>query len=228
MELFVKFESKFKELTEVSLPQFTGTRVMMMPILIGDLSSVPSQLDHYGSTLQQLFGLSDPKHYGKVGYITIDEKVVQAGSTHRRSGLHVDGVFNGSCGGWGGGGGSWGSKGNGMITVSSVAGCKAYQQELEGEFGKDGEADSFKSQLKEECATIFKPYVAYWVDGLCVHESLSMPENTARQFVRLSMPSKGPWFIGYTENPLGVLPTGEILDSRPYMSELKPGSNVVS
>jgi hypothetical protein len=46
-----------------------------------------------------------------------------------------------------------------------------------------------------------------------------MPMKTAtkRQFVRLSLPSDGPWFEGYTENPLGIKPPVEILPRREFM-----------
>jgi len=99
-----KFKSDFKKVGEVNLPEFTGTRVMMMPIVIGDLNSVPEDLHHYNDFLAELFDIPEAnQHKGKVGYITIDEKSVEPGNSHRREGLHVDGVFQGSCGGWGGG-----------------------------------------------------------------------------------------------------------------------------
>lgn len=211
----LKFESKFKELEKVILPPFSNTRVMMMPLILGDLNSIPESLAHYKSTLSELFHLMDQNHKGKIGYLTIDEKFIKKGDTHRRSGLHVDGVFNDSCGGWGGGGG-WGSVGNGMITVASEQGCKAYNQALEGVIGEDGECDLLKDKLKEENATIFKKNTAYWVDGLCVHESIQQEKDVNRTFLRLSMPSKAPWFKGYTKNPLGIKPTGKILDMREY------------
>lgn len=65
---------------------------------------------------------------------------------------------------------------------------------------------------------MFKPNVVYWVDGLCVHESVPMVRDCDRQFSRLSMPSDAPWFEGYTVNPLGVMPSGEILPARKYMA----------
>jgi len=210
------FESKFNELNKVTLPEFSGTRVMMMPLILGDLSSIPESLNHYKETFKELFSIMDKKHNGKVGYVTIDEKEVLEGKTHRREGLHVDGVFNDSCGSWGGGG--WGSVGNGMITVSSVEGCRAYNQKFNGEIGKDGECDKLASQCKEENYTVFKSNTAYWVDGLCVHESIPVLENTKRIFLRLSMPSNAPWFEGYTKNPLGIEPTGKILSKREFQN----------
>lgn len=214
----MKFESRLEYVGGLTLPKFTGIRVMMMPIILGDLSSIPNTLGRYRKTLRLLFGRACD-HLGKVGYITIDEKLVKAGQTHRRAGLHVDGVYNGSVGAWGGdGGGGWGAPGTGMLTVSNIAGCKAYKQTFQGMPGPDGECDHLKAQCDETKAVIFKPGHIYWVDGLCVHESMPMTQDVERQFVRLSMPSTAPWFQGYTENPLGVKPTGPILAPRKYMA----------
>ena len=214
----MKFESIFNHVGEIELPPFSGTRVMMMPLIIGDPNSIPETLSHYVKCLSGLFALSDSKHKGQVGYFTIDEKYVSKGSTHRRAGLHVDGIYNGSCGSWGGGGG-WGSVGNGMLTVSSIPGCKAYRQSFDGHLGMDGECDMIQHQCDENKSVIFGSNQVYWVDGLCVHESLPLQEDTKRQFVRLSMPSKAPWFEGYTENILGIKPSGPILAPRKFMGE---------
>lgn len=209
----MSFQSCFERLDTVALPGFTGTRVMMMPVLLGDLSSIPEQLKHYRQALASLFSFR-PQHAGQVGYLTIDEKRVEPSRTHRRAGLHVDGVYQGRWGPWGGGGG-WGSAGNGMITVASHVGCRAYHQTVDGLPGWEGECDHLADQLRD--GTDFEAGRAYWVDGLCVHESLPQPVAVDRQFVRLSMPSTAPWFEGYTENPLGVKPTGPILPRRDFM-----------
>ncbi len=209
------FRSNFKLEGTVELPAFSNTRVMMMPLIIGEPNSIPDFLNHYVNCLVKLFNFALPSHKDQIGYITIDEKTVEAGKTHRRPGLHVDGVYNGNVGSWGGGG--WGAVGSGMLTVSNIEGCKAYKQWFNGTIGNDGECDSMVDQLKESGAEIFKPNHVYWLCGLCVHESLPMKETADRQFVRLSLPSCAPWFEGYTENPLGIRPSGQILKRRSYM-----------
>lgn len=208
------FDSVFERVAEVQLPKFSGVRVMMLPVIIGDVNSLPDFVSGYRTCFEQMCAHAQ-EHNGKVGYLTIDEKVVEPKSTHRRGGAHVDGVYNGGAGGWGGGGGgSWGSHGNGMLTVSSPAGCRAWNQFFEGWPGMEGEAEHLLGQAKDENCTLFEPNVLYWVDGLCVHESVPFTEATQRQFVRLSLPNEGPWFEGYTVNPLGVMPTGPILPAR--------------
>ena len=64
------FNSAFKEVGEVCLPAFSGTRVMMMPLVIGDLGSVPDRLRHWGAALRSLFDMS-AQHQGKVGVLCL-------------------------------------------------------------------------------------------------------------------------------------------------------------
>jgi hypothetical protein len=217
------FQSCFTPLDKIPLPAFGDDRIMMMPLTIGDMSSVPASMDRWKDTLQAMFDVR-PQHAGKTGYITIDEKRVVPGASHRRGGLHVDGIYHGSAGAWGGGpdspngpGGSWGSAGNGMLTVSSHAMCRAWNGVFEGWPGDEGECDHLESKIATDAGTLFEPGRLYWVDGLCVHESIPAETTVDRQFVRLSLPNTGPWFEGYTVNPLGVLPTGPILGPREFM-----------
>lgn len=207
-----KFISKFKHLGKIELPEFKGTRIMMMPIILGDIESIPDFLGDWNKAIANLFEMANCKE--GIGYLTIDEKRVEPAKTHRREGKHVDGVFQGSYGGWGGGGG-WGSVGNGMLTVASHPGCRAWAGEFVGRPGWEGECDHLTDQCDE--GTLFGASEVYWVDGLCVHESVPQTRAVDRQFVRLSMPSDAPWFDGYTVNPLGVKPTGRILPRRPFM-----------
>lgn len=212
-----RFNSVSRKVGETNFPRFSGIRVMMMPIVIGDPKSIPSHLSPYSRLLLDLFE-KDQAHAGRVGYLTIDEKIVQAGKTHRRAGLHVDGIFRQRGGGWGGGGGGgWGAIGTGMLTVSSVVGCRAWNQEFEGLPGPEGECHHLADQARPEAEVLFGAGEIHWVDGLCVHESIPMAQDTERAFVRLSNPSTAPWFEGYTENPLGILPTGPILPRRAFM-----------
>lgn len=198
--------------TGVDFPEFSGTRIMMMPVIIGSLDGVP---DNYAGLVNELFSMSENRFHGDIGYLTIDEKELKASETLRRAGLHVDGYYHGRCGAWGGGGG-WGSVGNGMLTVSSTPHCKAYLGMIDGEPESEGECDHL--DLTGIQGEIFEANQVYWVDGACVHESMPVKEDTKRQFVRLSMPNNGPWFEGYTENPTGIKPSAEIFGRRKFMN----------
>lgn len=84
-------------------PLGTRVRIMMMPVRLEDPSTLP--LREWRPTLARLV-LASPIRQG-VGYLTIDEALVPADETHRRPGLHVDGIGpDGRAAAWGGGGGS--------------------------------------------------------------------------------------------------------------------------
>jgi len=150
-----------------------------------------------------LYDMTESRHIGQVGYLTIDEKRLKVGDTLRRAGPHVDGWYKGGCGAWGSGpgrpGGSWGSAGNGMLVASNTDHCRFYPGLVLSEIGDEGDINPY--DLEKNYYVDSEPGAVYWVDGLCVHESMPVLEDVDRQFIRLSMPSSGPWFEGYTKKP---------------------------
>jgi len=214
-----KLISTFKKMWHwepVEFPEFSGERIMMMPVILGRLSGVPEQ---YKDVVSLLYQMVELRHLGEIGYLTIDERSLKKGETLRREGKHVDGYYHGQCGAWGGGsgeGGSWGSVGNGMLVVSSTPHCKAYLGIIDGKPLDEGECDHLTMPNE---GLVFDAGAVYWVDGACVHESLPVEADTKRQFLRLSLPNNGPWFEGYTENPSGIAPAGKILPKRKFMKE---------
>ena len=210
--------SSYLALGEITFPAFTGLRIMMLPIIIGDPSSLPLAYQDWTSAFRRLSSFAT-RYIGQVGYLTIDEAHVTAGATHRRPGLHVDGWYRGEAGGWGGGGGGWAGGdsvggGTGMIVACSRDGARLWSGTFEGQPEPSGECERLRSQLGPEWE--MPPGVAYWCSPLCVHEAVPARESGPRVFVRLSLPSKAPWFHGYTKNPQ-VKPTGPLLPSRAEM-----------
>lgn len=251
------FRSKVQRVGSIRrFPEFKGMRVMMMPIDFKDfyyetedaddptVVRLPDFMKPYQPIITELVHLSGIYH--GIGFITIDEKILKMGESHRRPGLHVDGVYRKgmgeSAGSWGGGGGggSWGGgapiprpggawgggggggvwSGRGMLLVSSYSGCRAWDQVFAGRPGDEGECEHLRNQLCDECVVDLIPHTVYWLNPLCVHESLPMNAiSTQRQLVRLSFPSVAPWFEGYTENPCGIKPAGPILPARTEFME---------
>ncbi len=223
-----EYKSQFKKLTTVFLPKFSDTRVLMMPFLMEDISSLPNDLSHYQRTVEELVAIS-PEKTG-VAYLTIDEKSVKKYETHRLRGLHVDGVGADdrtdlgiwarhslkhyiACY-WSESKAKWyqGAAGiGGMITVSNPAGCRAWNKSFEGGIRYNGDCEHLRKEyFPESESTVFEANSAYWCNAACVHESLYFEKDTERTFVRLSMPSDAPWYVGYTKNPKGTEPTGPV------------------
>ncbi len=208
MESFNSMYRKVYNYSPITFPEFTGTRIMMMPVRLGSFYGIPA---NYRSLVYRLYQAMEHRFKDQIGYLTIDEQDLEPNQTLRRGGLHVDGYYHGRSGAWGGGGG-WGSVGNGMLTVSNTAHCHAYLGVIQGSPKDEGECDHLTMPNDGE---LFAANEIYWVDGACVHESVPVKEQTKRQFVRLSMPNNGPWFEGYTKNPhTDIKPTGPILPRR--------------
>lgn len=199
-------------------PAFSGTRVMMMPFHAHDIDgSLPDYLDAYKPLLRAMIQRA-PAHVvfpeDATAYLTIDEMALEPGKIQRKSGLHVDGMYQGElAGAWGGGGGGWGSCGNGMLLVSNTDGlCTMWTGEFSGVPVGDGDCEHLRDQLPGMEAYELQAGDVIWADGLMVHESHAAKSAVNRQFVRVSLPNNAPWFVGYTENPLGIVPCGPVLD----------------
>ena len=204
----------------IRLPKPIGTRVIMMPFFIHDLSTIPVNLTKYLPTIVAMLKLA-PNHIEAYkdtpAYLTIDERFVQAGTIQRNPGLHVDGMYQGTFAGpWSHTDpGSWGSVGNGMLIVSNVSQSVAvYTGDFSGSPINDGDCEHLRGQLVGKKMILPKAGEVIWADGLNVHESLPMIASGVRQFIRISMPNDGVWFEDYTHNPLGVKPKGKILPAR--------------
>lgn len=227
------YKSQFKKLKSITLPEFTGIRVLMLPILLEDIDTLPDDLVNYKETVQELIDLS-PERIG-VGYLTIDEKLVKQNTSHRLKGLHVDGVGTDGrtdIGPWARVGLKYACETHwdktnlhwydnaagigGMLTVSNPSGCRAWNKEFDGSIKTDGDCEHLRNQFLLEESVVFEPNMVYWCNATCVHESLPMLEDTQRTFVRLSMPSNAPWHKGYTRNPKGIQPSGHITNMREF------------
>lgn len=214
------FTSHLEDFGPVDLPPFTGVRVMMQPFDLARVVETLPNLPQWVRAVEQMRDLTGVR--GGVAYLTIDEAEVAAGDTHRRPGLHVDGVGpDGKPGAWGGGGGSWSACG--MVLVASHVGCRAWRGAVDGEPGADGCCAHLADLLRPEDAVELAPSRAWACGPLTVHESIPMARATRRQVARLSLPSSAPWFEGYTPSPVGVRPTGPILPRRPGM-EYRPSA----
>jgi hypothetical protein len=200
------FQSKVEEGIAVRFPKFRGIRVMMMPFLVEDpIGTLPENLYHYATMTRDILNYGADRG---VGYITIDESLVKTGETHRRPGLHVDGIGpDGRAAPYGGGGGY---AARGMYLAASVKGCRGWNKVFKGWPGLNGDCAHLSDQCRPEDAIPFEANTVYWCSPLAVHEPLQLAQDTPRQFLRVSMPSDAPWHEGYTENPLGIKPGGPI------------------
>lgn len=209
-----------KELNKLILPKQLSdpkfierfSNLSMVPFDLKDLNGIHAILrPTIGQMLKEL-----QLREGRA-YLTIDAKEVQAGTSQRRPGAHIDGNFLDDLylkelrrtdpGGWTtGGGNGWkvGEGGNvltseqhkqsyrsdtgGMLIMSTYPACKGWNGVFNSEPGIGG--DCAHVNLNE--GFILKPNTVYYGNSQFIHESLPVDKNVFRVMVRVTLPTNYP------------------------------------
>lgn len=197
---------------KVAFPEYTGERIYMKPIIIGDM--LPKELSRWQPTVDAMLHGID----GKIAHLMVDQSVVAPGQTHRRGGLHVDGNWLPDLRAHGSGPGGHGhtvpsprpskkrpdsDKNKGahehptrhshdsyqrelIILASDVTACRAFFGQFHDAPGPDGDCSHFDvSGTREVCMEANRTYVG---NVTMVHESLPLTRGGPRTVVRLNVP----------------------------------------
>jgi len=181
----------------------------MMPYIQGEPGSVPKEYYPYYDIIQSLYFKK-----GDIGFLTIDESVVEQGKPHRgdrsktdralhtEAGRHPDKVYA-----WGGGG--WGSShrtildcgveillANNLDDSCAVWDTEHPETSLDGDIGHE----SWKYPYEE--AVMMKAGEVCKIGILTPHESLPVKENTKRQFLRIVSSGVYGRESYFTQNPV--------------------------
>lgn len=176
-----------------SVFEFKAIRVLDMPIYMPDQGwRIPEQLKQFKDVIdltesnEGLYGYKDT-HYV---YITVDQKIVQAGSTGRRKGLHTDAY-----------GGEIGEEVTHTYILSDVMPTKFYTDNFP--------ISSLDCQKSLEEFKLYANNPVYYpckqvllLDPYVVHESPYTTEDTKRTFVKISYSRKKYNRGGNTMNEL--------------------------
>ena len=190
--------SKIQECKKVNLLNLPICDLYMHPIDISEHAKLSAEYSKYNRVVNDM--LSCLKNRQGEAFVTIDTRIVEAGSTHRRPGKHVDGNFIFD---WQGGGGGWltGSEGrilspkdhkkqycdseNGAtLIVSDFIGCKAW----EGEFNDYPKQGGDCSHIDTNEGFYLKQSIVYLMNSTAIHESMPLPVTTKRTLVRITLP----------------------------------------
>ena len=87
----------FIEFKKCSFPSPTGLNINMMPIIAGDEDSIPLFAKQYAELINDV-----PLREGSTIYLTVNESLVEKGSTQRRPGVHTESIKLDSNIQWGG------------------------------------------------------------------------------------------------------------------------------
>lgn len=194
-----------KELGKIEIPSEEGIgELKMVPFDLATLQGVPGKYTKLVLAMVEHL----PKREG-IGYLTLDGRTVQEGTTQRRGGAHIDGNYipEDRSGGWSSAGqGGWKvgeggrelssenhklsyeSKTGGMLIASTYPACKGWNGEFDGNPGIGG--DCTHIELNE--GFMLKPNHLYYGNSQFVHESLPLDKTVHRTIVRITLPIDYP------------------------------------
>eukprot|EP01129_Flabellula_baltica_P011447 TRINITY_DN5014_c0_g1_i1.p1 TRINITY_DN5014_c0_g1~~TRINITY_DN5014_c0_g1_i1.p1 ORF type:complete len:331 (+),score=61.71 TRINITY_DN5014_c0_g1_i1:207-1199(+) len=215
--------------TSFSFPKRKGLYCNMMPFIIGHRSSLPPEYDEYYRCLISKLPFH-PDEIGQVGYLTVDERIVEPGESHRRPGLHIESpgiLVNGGEHGfakpisifWGSGDFVGDMPYGGIYMGSNISDtCCVWDLKLDRETAGDlGDIEHLRPYLGE--GILLKSNEIYWITDTTPHESLPVRNRVYRQFFRVVTSNISVWYDEHsTRNPL-VEPEAEII----YGSKFKDG-----
>ena len=201
----------------ITFPEYSGIRCLMMPYIQGDPESVP---DRYKKGYEDILS-SIYFEAGDIGYLTIDESPVLAGSPHRgdraataralhtEAGRRPDKAYT-----WGGGG--WGrshrvelERDVEILLANNLDDSCAVWDAVHENTSMDGDIGHCSEQYPYSEAHMMKNGEVCKIGILTPHESIPVKNNFNRQFLRIissGVHGREPYF---TENP--ILPSKRLV-----------------
>ena len=195
-------ESKCEVLNSVNFPVFMGERHYMIKFFKDQ--GLPDFISRFQDTVDGMLLSIDTKIDGidQPIFITIDEKLIKKGSTHRRGGVHIDGYWIEELQAHGGGhrmsasgldtggGINWKtgcdfSTPESIVLASSVAASKGWLGEYENNVGEGG--DCTHLDLSKMETFILQPNITYRGNVAFLHESIPVEYDTERTLIRLNI-----------------------------------------
>lgn len=179
--------------SQIDFPAFTGINCIMMPFIQGDSSSLPIEYMPYKKVVDENY-----IEKGEVGFLTIDEKFVEAGKSQRgfnsfglNRNVHIEVGKQEDINCWGGGS-SWGGKAatiledNTMVLISNSISntCKLWET-LETRYTKDGDLGAYIGDYPENTGILLKSGEVAKISIFTPHECINQEKSGNRQFFRI-------------------------------------------
>lgn len=197
----------------IKFPQPQDININMMPFVIGQKDSLPTDCQQYWPLIEAC--QVERAEYGKIGFLTIQESMVEAGTSQRRPGLHVEAtkvvmkhhgelveiLSWGDSMGYQQRGGLY--MGSNVSRSTRIWDCKLHPPERV--VGILGDVEHLRDDLGE--GTLLESGELWWLTDITPHESVPLEETAYRQYFRVVTSGVSVWYAKHsTANPLGVQP----------------------
>jgi hypothetical protein len=200
----------FSQRESINFPEYAGVRCLMMPYIQGELMSVPEEYHRYSGIIESTY-----LKKGDIGFLTIDESPVIAGTPHRGArakygrALHTEAGIRPESGilCWGGGG--WGKGVNvhldrnvKILLANNLDNSCAVWDTEHLDTSNDGDIGDRGGSYPYESARFMKVGEVFEIGILTPHESLPATKNFERQFLRIISSGVHGREEYFTKNPL--------------------------
>ncbi|TSC89830.1 MAG: hypothetical protein G01um10143_320 [Parcubacteria group bacterium Gr01-1014_3] len=194
----------------ITFPEFSGIRCLMMPYIQGRSASIPDIYAPYREIVDSVF-----LRKGDIGFLTIDESLATEGKPHRGQRAQYARALHTEAGrdpnkiyyGWGGG---WGKaphrvtldRGVRILLANNLdESCAVWDGEHE-DTSPDGDIGHAAAQYPYRDATFLRAGDVHEIGILTPHESLPVPRDFNRQFLRIISSGVHGREEYFTRNPL--------------------------
>jgi hypothetical protein len=197
---------------KIQFPEVTGIKCNMMPFIQGNSSSLPNEYKPYYEIIN-----SNYLEKGEIGFLTIDESFVNAGSSQRgynnkgiNRNVHIEVGRHENINHWGSGPiPTWGGKYNTLLddeTMVLIANnisdtCRVWDV-IEKSYTKDGDLSEYIEKYPESTGILLKAGDVAKISIFTPHECIEQSTSSFRQFFRIV----GKGVVGredyFTVNPL--------------------------
>lgn len=176
----------------VGFPQFTSERVYMRAF--NPSSPLPLELSRWQPTIDAMMEGID----AEVAYLTLDQKKLIAGQTHRRAGIHIDGYWNPKLHAHSSHGGGrhtgWEScdfsTREATLLASDYGACQAWTGTWQGNPEAGGDCSHIDTS---DMGSWFLTPGKCWAGNITMlHASMPVSHDVARTLVRITVPGWSP------------------------------------
>lgn len=195
-----------EKIADINFPTFSGIRCLMMPYIQGDSCSIPEVYAPYRDIVDSIF-----VERGKIGFLTIDESMVQLGNPHRGArsryprALHTEAGKRDRAFVWG----TWGSNFNVtldrgvrvLLANNLERSCAIWDADQE-DTTLDGDIGHMADDYPYSEGIYLSPGQVYDIGIFTPHESLPVSRNFDRQFLRIVSSEVHGREDYFTQNPL--------------------------
>ena len=176
----------------IKFPQFTGIKCNMMPFIQGDSKSLPEVYQAYAEVIDTNY-----LEKGKIGFLTIDESVVEAGKSQRGynstgidRNVHIEVGHKGDIVAWGGS--SWGGRKGTLLApttkvliANNISDTCRYWNKKELRETNDGDLSKYIEDYPENKGVLMQAGEVAEISIFTPHECISQKESGNRQFFRI-------------------------------------------